>query len=98
MRIACSGSAQAKVDPNAWAKFFSFAALGILGWFGALRWRTATRERALLIAALAGFGLAYYVTHVSERYRFPIDPLLALLSASFVLELIARRRANASVK
>ncbi len=89
-----SGSAGARFDPNAWAKFLSFAALGILGWIGALRWRGPARDRGLLIAILACFGLAYYVTHVSERYRFPIDPLLALLCASAVLEWSGRTRAR----
>ncbi len=89
-----SGSAGARFDPNAWAKFVSFAALGILGWIGALRWRGPARDRALLLASLACFGLAYYVTHVSERYRFPIDPLLALLCASAVLEWSGRTRAR----
>lgn len=92
-----SGNARAPFDSKAWAKFISFAALGILGWIGALRWRGSLRERVLLIGCLACFGLAYYVTHVSERYRFPIDPLLALLSASVVLALIARLRARPSV-
>ncbi len=89
-----SRSVGARLDPNAWAKFLSFAALGILGWIGALRWRGPARDRALLLAALAGFGLAYYVTHVSERYRFPIDPLLALLCAAAVLEWCGRARAR----
>jgi len=86
-----SAGSGARLDPNAWAKFLSFAALGILGWIGALRWRGPPRERALLLAGLFCFGLAYYVTHVSERYRFPIDPLLALLAAACVLPRFERR-------
>jgi len=86
-----SGASGARQDPKAWAKFLAFAALGVLGWIGALRWRGATRERVLLLGSLAGFGLAYYVTHVSERYRFPIDPLLALLAAHAVSEFLGRR-------
>ncbi|HTF88918.1 MAG TPA: hypothetical protein VK843_10955 [Planctomycetota bacterium] len=89
-----SQNARSPFDPLAWAKFLSFATIGVLGWIGALRWRGPRRERVLLLGSLACFGLAYYVTHVSERYRFPIDPLLALLSASLVLALIAKRRAG----
>ncbi|MEO6710213.1 MAG: hypothetical protein ABI054_08660, partial [Planctomycetota bacterium] len=88
-----SQNAREPFDPLAWVKFLSIASLGILGWIGALRWRGPRRERLLLVGSLACFGLAYYVTHVSERYRFPIDPLLALLSASFILALISSRRA-----
>ncbi|HUR27422.1 MAG TPA: hypothetical protein VM509_04495 [Planctomycetota bacterium] len=82
-----SGGERSPGDPKAWLKFLSFAVLGVLGWIGALRWPGPARERVLLIGSLACFGLAYYVTHVSERYRFPIDPLLAFLSASAVLTL-----------
>jgi 4-amino-4-deoxy-L-arabinose transferase-like glycosyltransferase len=85
-----SGSSGAQRDPKAWAKFLAFGALGVLGWIGALRWRGPTRERVLLLGSLAGFGLAYYVTHVSERYRFPIDPLLALLAAHAVIGFLGR--------
>lgn len=88
-RVSAGGGA--RQDPNAWAKFLSFAALGILGWIGALRWQGAACERALLLAGLACFGLAYYVTHVSERYRFPIDPLLALLAAACLQTLFSSR-------
>jgi 4-amino-4-deoxy-L-arabinose transferase-like glycosyltransferase len=87
-----SKNARAPFDPNAWAKFVAYAAFGVLGWIGVLRWKGPRRDRVLLIGSLACFGLAYYVTHVSERYRFPIDPLLALLSASALLAFLARVR------
>ena len=35
------------------------------------------------------FPLIYYVTHVSERYRFPIEPLIVVLSTYGLLQLIA---------
>lgn len=89
-----SAASRAGFDPNSWAKFLSFAVLGVLGWIGALRWGPGLRERRLLLLALLGFGLAYYVTHVSERYRFPIDPLLALLSASALLRIFSKGRAE----
>jgi 4-amino-4-deoxy-L-arabinose transferase-like glycosyltransferase len=85
-----AGASGARFDPNAWAKFLAFAALGLLGIAGALRWPGPARDRVLLLGSLAGFGLAYYVTHVSERYRFPIDPLLALLAASLLVGLSDR--------
>ena len=91
-----SAGQHAALDPNAWAKALSFAALGFFGWVGALRWRGPLRERALLIGALTCFGIAYYVTHVSERYRFPLDPLLALLCATSVLALLEHRRSKLS--
>ncbi len=38
------------------------------------------------------FPLAYYVTHVSERYRFPLEPLLVFLDVWLVLAVLARWR------
>jgi 4-amino-4-deoxy-L-arabinose transferase-like glycosyltransferase len=87
-----NANARAVFDPNSWAKFFSFALLGVLGWIGALRWRGPPEGRVLFLGILGCFGLAYYVTHVSERYRFPIDPLLALLAATCVLRWLKSRR------
>ena len=61
----------------------------------ALFWIDLRRaDRVLLIGALALFGTPYYVTYVSERYRFPIDAVLVLLSAWLVLRLLGRAPAR----
>ena len=93
-----SGDVDAGADPASWLKWLFFAlsgagALIALAWIG-LR----PADRILLIGCLVLFGIPYYVTHVSERYRFPIDAVLVLLDAWLVLRLfrpaLARRPAE----
>ncbi len=67
-------------DPSSWLKFASYLAGGALAVFALVRWRGPRDVRWFCAAALVLFGAPYYVTHVSERYRFPIDPLIVLLS------------------
>lgn len=51
-------------------------------------------RRKMDILPLAGammlFPLVYYATHVSERYRFPIEPLILVVASYGVLALIER--------
>jgi len=80
------------LDPASWIKFLVYGLSGAGGLL-ALAWLEAPRDtRFLLAAALLGFGAPYYVTHVSERYRFPIDPLLVLLDAWLLLRFARGRR------
>lgn len=90
------GRISARTDPAAWLKFLSFAVLGLAGLAGVLLGVRTVRQRWTLLGALFLFSLPYTVTHVSERYRFPIDPLLALLAAAAVIAILERRSARAS--
>lgn len=95
-----SGDVDPGADPASWIKFLIFALSGA-GALVALFWIDLGRApRVLLIGSLLMFGLPYYVTHVSERYRFPLDPVLVLLDAWLVLRLLrpalARRDLNES--
>ena len=38
-------------------------------------------EISMLVAFLAFIPLVYYITHVSFRYRFPIEPVLILFAS-----------------
>ena len=49
-------------------------------------------DRLLLFGVLLLFPLIYYVTHVSERYRFPIEALLVFLDVWLVMTLWEGRR------
>jgi 4-amino-4-deoxy-L-arabinose transferase-like glycosyltransferase len=55
------------------------------------------RENALLIAYLFFIPLVYYVTQVSERYRYPVEPIMLVFACYGVssivdyLKLISRR-------
>ena len=87
-------------DFNSWVKFVVFALMGA-GALAALCVLELPRpERWLLTLSLLLFGVPYFVTHVSERYRFPIDPLILLLDAYLlvrVAEALARRRVERGI-
>lgn len=84
-------------DPSSWIKFLSFFGTGALAWISLARWRGPRDVRWLCALSLALFGAPYYLTHVSERYRFPIDPLIVLLSA-FLLAAWFERRSPPQVR
>lgn len=85
-------------DWNSWLKWLAFLSSGLLGAAGLLVARGRPGARPLLASSLVLFGGPYYVTHVSERYRFPIDPLLILLCACFLVWAAARVRARTGVE
>jgi 4-amino-4-deoxy-L-arabinose transferase-like glycosyltransferase len=59
----------------------SWSILALLGLIVGFR-----RDRhMLLLLALLVYPLPYYLTHTMNRYRLPIDPLLAILAAQFLV-------------
>lgn len=80
-----------KRDWMGWIKWSSHAVVGTLALLGLLLWRGRPGSRALLVGTIGLFPLVYYVTHVFERYRFPIEPVATLLAAYVVLRLIMGR-------
>lgn len=63
-----------------------------LGGF-AMLWRR--KELSVLYALpLILFPLPYYITHVSMRFQYPIDPMLAILGASALSALLVGREAR----
>jgi hypothetical protein len=55
------------------------------------------RAFAVLMALpLLLFPLPYYITHAEFRYRLNLDPLLTLLAAYAVTQLVAQLAARAS--
>ena len=75
-------------DPTSWIKYLAYALSGAFGLVGAFMAPLARDRRFLVLAALVLSGVPYYLTHVSERYRFPIDPVLVTLAAWLVLRLV----------
>lgn len=89
-----SAGAGASRDPASWIKFAAFSLAGILG-FAALGWLSLAFDvRLLLGASLLVFGTPYYVSHVSERYRFPLDPILVALGVALIVQVWQRRKAR----
>jgi 4-amino-4-deoxy-L-arabinose transferase-like glycosyltransferase len=81
-------------DFASWLKYVVYAATGACGLAGAAFGAWPSASRRLIGFSLLLFGLPYYLSHVSERYRFPVDPLLVLSSAALVMPLLERSTAR----
>ncbi|MBL8860692.1 MAG: glycosyltransferase family 39 protein [Planctomycetes bacterium] len=81
---------RARDDPQAYAKWILHAGAGILGLLGALLWARAAAAPRPYLLALFLVPPVYCVTHVLERYRWPIDPLLVLCAAWLVARVFPR--------
>jgi hypothetical protein len=68
--------------------FSSIAALAFAGIFLAFRRRNPAGP--LFAVLLIVFPLAYYVTHPTPRYRHPIEPVLVLLAAYALTNVVSR--------
>ena len=80
-------------DWMGWIKWTLHLAGGVLAVAGALALRGRTADRMLLRGVVVLFPLTYYVTHVFERYRLPIEPVLTLLAAGLVLAVLPKTEA-----
>ncbi len=85
----------ARDDPKAWAKWILHGGIGILGILGALLWARASRAPRPYLLTLFVVPPVYLVTHVFERYRWPVEPLLCLCAAWFVAWIFPRLLARA---
>ena len=47
---------------------------------------------SVVVGTLALFPIPYYLTHISERYRYPIEPIV-LLAACWWLERTRTKKA-----
>jgi 4-amino-4-deoxy-L-arabinose transferase-like glycosyltransferase len=56
--------------------------------------RARLPEAAPFAMVLLIFPLVFYVTHVSSRYRFPMDPIMLILATSAVAHLISGARSR----
>ena len=62
-------------DPRAWMKWVYSLGSGLACWLVLARHRRDVGARAIA-AMLVLFCVPYVLTHVSERYRFPIEPVI----------------------
>jgi 4-amino-4-deoxy-L-arabinose transferase-like glycosyltransferase len=70
-----------------WSAIFS--ALAFTGLV--MSWRAKNRYTPVFALALGIFPLVYYLTHISMRYRYPIDPIMTVLAAYAVYRAFALR-------
>jgi 4-amino-4-deoxy-L-arabinose transferase-like glycosyltransferase len=74
----------------------AYVLLSVLAFLGLLlAIRVRAREAVPLGGCLAFFPLVYYVTHADLRFRQPIEPVMVVLAAYFVVTLLGRCRATA---
>jgi hypothetical protein len=85
------GGKSARSDPMSWLKWASVLVLGLLGTASVVLSGLSPELRWLFGGGLILFCAPYVVTHVSERYRFPIDPLLILLVTILIARCFAGR-------
>ena len=80
-----SGALEPREDPASWVKFGAFFLTGAGALVALLVLRLPRDRKILVTGALLLFGTPYFLSHVSERYRFPVDPLVVLLGAGLLL-------------
>jgi len=90
-----SGKTRAR-DWQGWIEWCAHLLVGALALVGAVLYRDGRGGAVLLRGVVILFPLVYYVTHVLERYRFPIEPVATYLAAAVVLAVVdaLRRRAR----
>lgn len=79
------GDLTAAEDPRAWIKWPIHLLTGALAILALFRFKRGTPEGLLLRGGLLLFPVPYYFTHVAERYRLPVDPLLVFLDVWLLL-------------
>jgi len=77
---------------------FSWIVVSIFGWLGAALAVRKDRSGWVWPVLLAFFPLVYCVTHNFPTYRHPIEPLVILLAAYAVIEIIAQAKKAAATK
>lgn len=78
---------EAAQDARSWMKWAIQLLSGLVALVGAIRFLPPGANRWLVWGVLGLFPLPYYVMHALERYRFPLDPLLALCAAGLLIRL-----------
>jgi hypothetical protein len=72
--------------------------LRVLGWLGAALALLRDRTQWIWLTMLAVFPLVYYVTHNFPTYRHPIEPLVLLMAAYCIVEIVAQGNAGVRMK
>jgi len=80
----------ARDDPRSWGKWILHLLVGVLGLLGAGFWARADRRPRPYLMAMFLLPPVYCVTHVMERYRWPVEPLLLLAGAWLVAQWLPR--------
>ena len=89
---------RAHEDPKSWVKWAQHGVAGLLCLVGGAWFALRSTAGRVLFGMLMLFPLAYYATHILERYRFPIEPLIVLVDAWLVLRVADAWRARRAAR
>jgi 4-amino-4-deoxy-L-arabinose transferase-like glycosyltransferase len=75
-----------------WSLSFSFPwmVVGLLGWIGAVLALWKDRRGWVWLVMLGVFPLVYCVTHNFPNYRHPMEPVVILLAAYCIVEIVSK--------
>jgi 4-amino-4-deoxy-L-arabinose transferase-like glycosyltransferase len=76
---------------------FPWIGVAVFGWLGA-GWAIRNGRGWVWLIMLAVYPLVYYVTHNFSTYRHPIEPLIILLAAYAMVEIIAATTEKAGTR
>lgn len=76
-------------DAMGWVKWLTHSGFGLLAIVSLLTWKGRPGSRSVVGGTLLLFPLVYYVTHVFERYRFPIEPMVTLAAAVLIVRVVS---------
>lgn len=84
-------------DWMSWLKWIAHATLAVFAFAGMVTWRGRPGGITIVHGTAVLFPVVYYLTHVFERYRFPVEPVLTLAAAAFLVRLLLGRRAAGAI-
>lgn len=90
--IALRSGATKERDAQGWVKWAAHFAFGLLGLVGLVTYRDRRGGWWLVGGTALLYPAVYLVTHVLERYRLPLEPVVTYLAASVLLGLLDRLR------
>jgi len=90
-QVLGSGATRRRDWPG-WIEWLCHAFIGACGLAGAVTFRGRDGAATLVRGALLLFPLVYYVTHVFERYRFPLEPVLVLAASALLVRVWPAQR------
>jgi len=75
-------------DVQGWVKWGTHFLTGLLAILGVFVWRDERGAAVIVRGILVLFPLVYYVTHVLDRYRVPVEPFVVLAGTAGLLWLV----------
>ncbi|MAE45703.1 MAG: hypothetical protein CMJ86_02315 [Planctomycetes bacterium] len=88
--VMLSHGASKTRDWQGWMKWALHFGMGLLGLIGGLLYRDRRGGFWLIAGSMGLYPVVYYTTHVIERYRSPLEPLVTFAVAALAIRVIDR--------